>query len=169
MSKHVCICSLSSSWDSNLMWAHYAQSYQGVCIGFELDESEFEVIGIDNVNYQDSKIALPMNFIELDEVERQKYYKEVSYTKSKEWEYEKEVRILSDISDCSYHKELSRFYHTIDIKDVKELYIGINFQRNDLYEKVFFDSNRNFNVFSIKDDFDKFDLDRSSEYTGYAL
>ena len=82
------ICSLTSKKDHLLMWAHYADSYKGFCIGFDKYQLYEATHGlIEKVNYSDyfPKIEL------FDEA--YKSWSLLIKTKSKLWEYEDEYRI----------------------------------------------------------------------------
>lgn len=81
------ICSLSKTFDSHLLWAHYAGGFDGMAIEIELPK---EHPSVKNVTYR-GVYAMP-NL-------RQQHAPEVlaeSILSSKyhEWEYEREVRIL---------------------------------------------------------------------------
>lgn len=81
------VCSFSESFKDELMWAHYASNFTGVCLEFD-----FSIIpGIENVllkiNYDDQ---LPViNDFTFDE------FKKVYSYKRKAWEYENEWRIIT--------------------------------------------------------------------------
>ncbi|MCO4292502.1 DUF2971 domain-containing protein [Solitalea sp. MAHUQ-68] len=91
--KGVGCCCLSEIDDSLLMWAHYANSHQGACLTFDI-EKDMECFNRPfAIEYY--KKYPKVNFI------KDRYFNGVRYslaTKSSEWEYEKEVRIIKDIS-----------------------------------------------------------------------
>jgi hypothetical protein len=93
LNSSIGILSLSSRWDSGLMWSHYALAHQGLCIGFHRRHSVFAgdlIKGMPPVlpvAYSDRRIKVP--------VERgEKIDFRVMYTKSKDWTYEREERAL---------------------------------------------------------------------------
>jgi Protein of unknown function (DUF2971) len=93
LNSSIGILSLSSRWDSGLMWSHYALAHQGLCIGFQRRHPVFAGDSIKGmppvlpVAYSDRRIKVP--------VERgQKIDFRVMYTKSKDWTYEREERAL---------------------------------------------------------------------------
>ena len=79
-----------------LMWSHYADKHEGVCLEFDmklllggLTENTATVFDVYyNSEYPQIRIA---DIIELDSIE---YFKKKSLTKSLDWEYEKEIRII---------------------------------------------------------------------------
>lgn len=81
------VCSLSATWSSNLLWSHYAAGQKGIAIGIELPEN---IPGVEYVavNYDDyiPEVTPPIN--------REAISLALSH-KSKEWCYEKEIRLVS--------------------------------------------------------------------------
>lgn len=81
------VCSLSKTFDSHLLWSHYAGGFDGVAIEVELPD---EHPSIKEVTYRGvfAHVAMPNGgdpFQLANEVLSSKY---------QEWEYEKEVRVL---------------------------------------------------------------------------
>ncbi len=80
------IC-MSESWRSPLMWGHYADSHEGVCIGFELDVNSFT-----KVEYIRSRLGInhfeKSSFSELGDND---LLKMMNY-KFSAWSYEQEYR-----------------------------------------------------------------------------
>ena len=97
----------SSVKDNYLMWAHYADDYKGICIEFDFietdffDNSELEFVrkGLSGkVNYSTEfpKITFHEKFLDWTYIQTQ--IKDAFFTKSVDWMYEKEFRILLDES-----------------------------------------------------------------------
>ncbi|MCY0853234.1 DUF2971 domain-containing protein [Cupriavidus sp. D39] len=94
--KNVGVLSLTESCCNELMWAHYGGSYAGYVVGFDSNSSFFKpkkgdpkVCGeLMSVIYSDAR---PVVDIEPGKME---IPKEVFFTKSRKWEYEKEWRML---------------------------------------------------------------------------
>lgn len=77
-----------------LMWSHYANSHSGICLEFDtLNDPAFFIYPI-NVIYSEE-------YPELEFTDR-KFANKVLRTKSKDWEYEQEVRIYK--IQNGYHK-----------------------------------------------------------------
>lgn len=94
------ILSLSRYPDIMQMWAHYANNYCGVCIGFDLKEVEDE---LKKVKYTKKKFKP----IDIDRTHNQeKIEAEVVYNnflyKSYFWRYENELRIIKKTRDMFY-------------------------------------------------------------------
>lgn len=81
------ICCFSQLFDNILMWSHYADMHKGVCVGFDTTKDElFNDSTI--ISYEDQ---VPIYNIITDTFED---IRRAIYTKSIDWEYEKEIRII---------------------------------------------------------------------------
>ena len=87
-SAHLRVCSLSKTFDSHLLWAHYAGGFSGVAIEVELDENEPEIVDMDYrgvfAGVNESENADPAIVA-----------REVLSSKYDAWAYEQELRILT--------------------------------------------------------------------------
>lgn len=92
------ILSLSRRWNSALMWSHYTATYKGFCVGFDRQHTFFKgrktEIGMMNklapVIYSPDRVILQ---------EKKENYKgfEIFLTKSPDWIYEAEERLLATL------------------------------------------------------------------------
>lgn len=81
--RDIRLCSFTSKWQHNLLWAHYAESHKGLCLEFAANEFPF-VLSY-KIDYQEDfpEIVYPHdNYDVLTTV----------LTKSDEWDYEGEYR-----------------------------------------------------------------------------
>jgi len=89
------VLSLSETPLSPLMWAHYADMHQGVCLGFA--RSPANTLGDDDitspVSYSD--IYPRVRFSEILKRDGS-IHKKIFFTKAREWAYEREWRLLAD-------------------------------------------------------------------------
>jgi len=84
------ICSFSKKWDNHLMWTFYANLWKGIVIG--IDEKSLKLQYGDNV----SKISYSgISDVENDNI-TSKGVKEILSCKTKDWQYEKEVRVFTE-------------------------------------------------------------------------
>ena len=82
------VCCFSENNDILLMWSHYANKHQGVCIEFDLEKLE------DN-SFLDSLKAVNINKVIYGDIPKNINNLPVSlFYKTKDWEYEKEYRIV---------------------------------------------------------------------------
>ena len=81
------ICSLSASFDNDLMWSYYANGHQGVVIELELDSS----LGAKEVNYN--------GITHLDDIlplgNEEHIAREILIRKERYWKHEQEVRVIA--------------------------------------------------------------------------
>lgn len=86
------ICCFSNTYTSILMWSHYAKYHRGFCI-------EFDILADPDLFC----VALPVNYVkimpEFLHTEFKKIISNVIQPKYKDWEYEKEVRIIKPQSE----------------------------------------------------------------------
>lgn len=76
----------SRSWNSPVMWAHYAEQHQGLCLGFDIDEHLTRPIV-----YSADRMPFP-DFAALDDRLRAEAIDRMLYTKFEDWRYEQEIR-----------------------------------------------------------------------------
>lgn len=122
------ILSLSRFHKSLLMWSHYADSHRGFVIGFK-PKSDFIIRPMNSVQsspfdviYSNSRPVIDRSWDDLVKV----YFG----TKSIEWAYEEEVRVLAKFSDKKRTKnDLDDFGNEVHLFDVPiesigSIYIG---------------------------------------------
>jgi len=92
-STHGVSC-FSEKGNKLLMWSMYSDSHKGVCVGFDFGKLWFELWQVHKKNIGPGTVIYTDNFEPVD------YYPDTNYalsiwmrTKSKDWEYEEEVRI----------------------------------------------------------------------------
>lgn len=88
----------SEANDELLMWAHYADKYQGFCLEFDTNNALFEKAK--KVDYVDEIPKLNIQSVYADG-QRSKIL-ELFCTKSKAWEYEKEWRVIHNEAGTAY-------------------------------------------------------------------
>lgn len=133
--------------NSLLMWSHYADSHKGVCIEFEVELTEKDLIG---VKYSDKKanfdiytvasLILAHEFIKKPISTRDQEFNKIImkpfYTKSKEWSYEQEIRyIFSEKSPERVFVEKGNYY--VKSPKIKSITFGCRVDMNDpSYKKI---------------------------------
>lgn len=96
------VLSLSETWDNAPMWAHYADQHKGFVIGFDDSHEYFhrrrsdkdELYHLRQVVYVDAPTD-PVSFSDLGSGTQ------IFLTKDKSWSYEREWRMLVQLSDAS--------------------------------------------------------------------
>lgn len=130
--KNFGIVSLAESAADILMWSHYADNHKGICI--ELDRNKHNELGNSEVT---SKVKYTKSYPSLNSkllIDSDKFnssLQRVLYTKSKQWEYEKEWRTFKPQGGTVYPlpgKIKSVTFGTrssqMDIEIVKKLIVG---------------------------------------------
>jgi hypothetical protein len=82
------VCSLSRDFQSHLLWAHYANGFDGLAIEVDLPD--------DNQDIRQVEYRGVFAFLDMDQVvDEDDAARRILYSKYNEWSYEEEVRILS--------------------------------------------------------------------------
>jgi len=133
INKTIGIISFSQHWKNVLMWSHYAKDHSGYCIG--LNEAKVRNTGKieygGKVNYpRDNKF--PSIHPMMDENES--FYRKF-FTKSKDWHYEEEYRIVNFIHPDKDIDTSSRLLkYNADFID--EVILGIKMKESDRKEII---------------------------------
>ena len=89
---HTFIYSLTTSYNNHLMWAHYANSYNDICVEYDAMELfKKYYIFIAPVEYSEHIPQIEYNASSCDRI---RYLHECCSTKEKCWQYEEEWRII---------------------------------------------------------------------------
>ena len=137
------LCSLSRVNDSLLMWSHYCYNHKGVCIGLNIDVVKnsvppvFDSIREIEVQYQDI-------------IERPNAYKGQQHlfggcyqwmAKAKDWEYEKEVRLIMYNPSGMYAALTPEQYkHPKEVWDGREIHQYLPL-RGECFDSMYFGIN----------------------------
>jgi hypothetical protein len=103
--EHVGVLSLTEKADNLLMWAHYAQQHTGFVIEFDADNlffhqrrTESDEFGyLRKVNYSVNRPNVVLTKVTSTDM---------FLTKSKDWEYEQEWRMLRPLKDATEIREI---------------------------------------------------------------
>lgn len=82
------ILSLTSDMSSLLMWAHYADSFRGICIELEIPESR--LLNLEKINYSPFRVYVSDHRNDVAHLSRA-----ILCGKNEAWEYEQEYRLFS--------------------------------------------------------------------------
>jgi len=103
ISKSFVFLSLSKLRDCLLMWSHYAQDHKGFVIGFERDCRMFNPnalsdFGLTDIEYSQERWVLPEDGLDsMSEAEINLANQKWFFLKSRKWEYEAEVRLMTRV------------------------------------------------------------------------
>ena len=93
--KNYEICSYSKKKNNLLMWAHYADSHKGICLEYDIDDAEYKKRFFE-VSYSKAQPVIKEvrkdahGMVKMQEASEF----QVFLTKSCDWKYEKEVRVI---------------------------------------------------------------------------
>ncbi len=91
------IFSMSSKWDSPLMWSHYADCHKGICIEYDIEENGFQYIY--KINYNSSRLISCNDvykwLVNKDTEAEKIVFNSFFLNKASEWKYEGEYRFIS--------------------------------------------------------------------------
>lgn len=119
------ISCLSESSDSLLMWAHYANNHRGICVEYELIEINTQ-LGFTPVPiiYSDQKARLTSINPDTIDVDSTGMFIESLTSKSPEWSYEKEWRIIRDDAACGAKWDTENRGALLDMIRPKSVILG---------------------------------------------
>ncbi|MCB1197191.1 MAG: DUF2971 domain-containing protein [Deltaproteobacteria bacterium] len=115
---------LSETPTNQPMWAHYAENGQGIVIEFQpLIELDSVFLQAKPINYQSQiKLLFPAtawvdSMFGIKDIELIKLHNTLGFTKSDQWAYEKEWRIV-------YHDSGAPFLNDIECSEIKSVIVG---------------------------------------------
>jgi hypothetical protein len=166
LDKNLGILSLSKRWDSGLMWSHYTQAHQGFCVGFDdaheyfRKESPKAEIGdfiLEQVSYSNERSMVP------NQRPTKKESFNIMFSKSSDWEYEKEVRaidILKNANETIEMKPYNLSLFNVPHEAVGEIIIGLRANENLCKSISKFGKKHSIPVYKAKVSKRSFDIDR---------
>jgi hypothetical protein len=92
--RTVGILCFSRNWDNLLLWSHYAASHTGLCLGFDIPDSQADAYM--DVHYQPNLLQIRG----LEDVNEDLARRSLS-TKHESWSYEQEVRMFAPLNDLA--------------------------------------------------------------------
>ena len=133
---------LSETWESILMWSHYADSHKGYCIGFK---------GEQLIKHSVSQFACKINYNNkyphIDPLEKNQMvntFKRWQY-KAEDWSYEKEYRIVKGL----FNGDSNRYLIFPD-NYIAEIILGMNIEQPDKEEILAIAKSKNIPVYQTK-------------------
>ncbi len=143
--KRALILSLSNKNDNTLMWGHYGDKHNGVCIGVRMPTIDENLTLTFNVKYVE-KIT-PLRVFINDDNERTKTMVSWMFTKSKVWEYESEVRCFIQNMNWEYPSE-KNLYYDIEVEPSLfcEIYYGVGVTNKQIEEIESIISTKKYNI-----------------------
>lgn len=91
ISKETGFICFSEDWQNPLLWGHYAENHKGICLGFDVKDEHLKKVKYVKQRLDNSKCYA-------------KKKEKLLTTKFSHWSYEKEHRMIIDLSTRSYDK-----------------------------------------------------------------
>ncbi|MFV0163091.1 DUF2971 domain-containing protein [Empedobacter falsenii] len=166
INNEVGILSLTKSWKNSLMWSHYTNSHKGYCVGFNPNHPFFnDFLSQDKkssrytkeVVYSDKRVKIPTTFTEPT------LAFEPFLTKSTDWKYEEEVRVIStfNLSEKVLKKEpYDIFLFKVPYDLISEIILGANIDNEAEIKIRAFASKMNIDIYKAKISNTEFDMER---------
>lgn len=85
LSKSNGLLCFSKTWRNPVLWGHYAEKHQGLCLGFDVPATHAQ-----QVAYVNSRFSWP-------EVVDQPFMRQLLFTKFSHWNYEDEYRVYAQL------------------------------------------------------------------------
>lgn len=166
INKEVGILSLTKNWNNALMWAHYTNSYKGFCVGFDSNVSFFkDYLSEDakfsrytrDVTYSEERVRIPSNLTE------PALGFEPFLTKSVDWKYEEEVRVISTFNlakDVKVKDPYPIYLFRVPHSAIAEIILGVNINKEVETKIKAFAGENEIRIYNAKISDSKFDLER---------
>lgn len=159
MRSEMGIACLSESDDSLLMWAHYANSHRGMCVEYELLEINQQLMFTPvPIIYSEDRVCFDSLNTSTIEEDTTRLFLENLTTKSPQWSYEKEWRIIRDDSACGDDWDSDKKGALLNMIRPRSIILGC--MANPDFEKqvyTYCDKNR-INLFKMERDSQKYQL-----------
>ncbi len=138
------IVSLSERWNSILMWSHYADYHKGFCVGFSEEKLT------QNFECASGPVFYPSDntFPRLDPIrDFLNTFPVQSHTKSNEWQYEKEYRLVKLFYPNP--PSINDRIQTFSDDNISEVIIGLNASEQTKKEIISLSKEKNVPVYQI--------------------
>ncbi|AYQ44256.1 MULTISPECIES: DUF2971 domain-containing protein [Burkholderia cepacia complex] len=116
--KSVGMLCTSRSWESPVMWAHYADTHMGVCIGFDVLDAEAH-----QVKYVAKRLPGLLSSVHANDPRASAAIKQILITKYRDWSYEREWRIFAPLS-ADNHESGLYFVNLDPCFQIREVILG---------------------------------------------
>lgn len=106
LKEQMAVCCFTESVDNFLMWSHYANAYNGICLEYDLNEVRHLNYFLSPVLYTD-KLIKARDYITKEDLEKDKYNRFIKaaiisvLSKQSQWKYENEWRIINIVENES--------------------------------------------------------------------
>jgi hypothetical protein len=121
--KYGLLC-FSKVWSNSLMWSHYADRHRGICLGFDMPQSE-----LIHVDYNAHRMIDNKGVLRVDSPVDERIIKTCLGTKYASWLYEQEVRRIESLQDKEMDDQERRYTRFSAELNLVEVIIGPSLRR----------------------------------------
>ena len=153
------ISCLSESCDSNLMWAHYANSNRGMCVEYNLFEitKQLQFTPVP-VIYSAEGACLKSIDPENADIEAIRFLISTVSSKSEDWAYEKEWRIIRDNGSCGDAWDSQKHGALLPMIEPSSIILGCKAEGDFEKQVREYCESHKINLFKMKQDYESFGL-----------
>lgn len=161
LKKTTGVSCFSESYDSLLMWAHYANNHRGLCVEYDLMDINKE-IGFSAIPVVYSKDRTYLN--SLENLENEGYILEIFInsliSKSPEWKYEKEWRIVRDDASCGNRWDCENNGALLDMITPSSIILGCEVQCDFQHQVEDYCKSNKINLYKMEKDEELYKLNK---------
>jgi hypothetical protein len=156
VSQSMGILSLTSKNNNLLMWAHYANSHKGFVIEFDPINEFFNQVNDSKEFYgrlKEVKYTNTRPNIEYFNSVGERYFFDTFLTKSEDWIYEEEYRMLMPLTEATQTIEDKIFLYKFPKQAISSIYLGANMtdeNKNKIKELVNIPENKHIKIFQAR-------------------
>ena len=111
----------SRTWKNPVVWAHYADSHRGLCLGFDVPDELTKPI-----EYVKTREQFPDNLGESDQAAALAVMKRILFTKFDDWRYEDEIRLTVRLDKNDETQDGLQFIDWGETLRLVEVIVGAN-------------------------------------------
>ena len=139
---------LSETYDSMLMWGHYAMNHTGYCIEYEFEKDDICYSNLHPVEYTKDRYTISKN--DIIDGKSDMVYK-ITCRKAEAWSYEKEWRIVTENYSRTRSLEVDpKTRYVLDLKEnIKAFYLGAKINEKEKSEIIQFAKKNNRIVYQM--------------------
>ena len=154
---------LSESEDSLLMWAHYANNHRGICVEYDLLEIN-KILNFTAIPIIYSKERACFNSFDPQTIENDamKLFIESISSKSPEWNYEKEWRIIRDQAACGSKWDSVHKGALLEMIQPSSIILGCAAQQDFEEEVRAYCKDSRINLYKMKKNATQYKLDKTT-------
>ena len=136
------------TYDSMLMWGHYAMNHTGYCIEYEFEKDDICYSNLHPVEYTKDRYTISKN--DIIDGKSDMVYK-ITCRKAEAWSYEKEWRIVTENYSRTRSLEVDpKTRYVLDLKEnIKAFYLGAKINEKEKSEIIQFAKKNNRIVYQM--------------------